>query len=819
MAKGSANKGIIHSHITEKNAYSYINKALKDLGWDTRNPARNPHGQVYTDNQALEHPELKKGLGIDRPENVVRITETKFWVIEAKSKRTEIDKAIGEAEDYARDINDKSSVKAIVISGVAGNDDDGYLVRNKLLVGEVFTPIKLNDKDTTGLLSPSLIDRLLIEGKAELQDVPLDEAVFLTTAEAINTYLHRGAINKNDRARVMAALLLALVDDTPPNVDANPRVLIKDINSRAETVLERNDKKEFFPFIQIQLPAAKDNHIKFRKAIVQTLQALTNLNIRSTMTSGADMLGKFYEVFLKYGNGAKEIGIVLTPRHLTRFAADILDIDYSDIVYDPACGTGGFLVAAFDKVRSKYPTNSPQVEQFKLHGLFGVDQDPVVTALAIVNMIFRNDGKNHIIEGNSFAKHLERIVTDGVPTGRFSPVKPTDGQEAATRVLMNPPFSLRVTDEKEYRFIQQGLGQLVDGGLLFSILPISVLFEAGAVKEWRLNKLLAENTLLAVITFAPESFYPSGVRTLGVVVRKGLTHPKGQSVLWARVSHDGFMKLKGKRLLSAQEPNELSMLTPLVQAFVGNPSFPVAPVPELVKACAIDWGDPILELIPEAYLDSSPRSIDEISISIDHVIRGTIGFLLTHGMEKGMPKAMLPEKWPKVMNEGHFQETPITTLFDVQSGQYHNASSLDKGIVPLVSCGDTDNGVTSWISPNDDATLYFNVFTVAYNGQPLTTKFHPYKFVTKDDVAVCQVKGDIPFETAIFGAAMLNLEQWRFSYGRKCFREKLKRFNTPMPVNESGELDHEWMRMFIQSHPYWAYFRDQSYSTLNNTDF
>ena len=45
------------------------------------------------------------------------------------------------------------------------------------------------------------------------------------------------------------------------------------------------------------------------------------------MNSGKDVLGKFYEVFLKYGNGAKEIGIVLTPRHITRFASEVLDIN------------------------------------------------------------------------------------------------------------------------------------------------------------------------------------------------------------------------------------------------------------------------------------------------------------------------------------------------------------------------------------------------------------------------------------------------------------------------------------------------------------
>ncbi len=199
MAESSSKKNNIQSRVTEKNAYAYINAALKDLGWDTRNPSRNPQGQVYTDNQALGHPELRKGLGKDRPENVVKLTETKFWVIEAKSKRMEIDKAVGEAEGYARDINEKSSVEAVIISGVAGNDDDGYLVRSKFSVGNTFYPVTLNGKDITGLLSPPMAERRVPEGNPNLQDVPLEEGEFLATAEAINEYLHRGAINKNDR--------------------------------------------------------------------------------------------------------------------------------------------------------------------------------------------------------------------------------------------------------------------------------------------------------------------------------------------------------------------------------------------------------------------------------------------------------------------------------------------------------------------------------------------------------------------------------------------------------------------------------------------
>ncbi len=329
-------------HITEKNAYAYINQALKDLGWDTRNPHRHPAGQVYTDNQALEHPELKKGLGKDRPENIVKLTETKFWVIEAKSVRQEIGKALKEAEqDYAEEMNKNSAVQVVVATGVAGNDNDGYVVRSKFLHNGKFQPITLNGREITGLLSPELAKRLLDERKPDLQDVPVDDAIFLATAESVNRDLHLGAINKNDRARVVAALLLSLVGDILPNVDAKPRDLIRDINSRAQSVLENNDKENFFRFVEIALPPSKDNHVKFRRALVQTIQALTDLNIQSTMLSGTDLLGKFYEVFLKYGNGAKEIGIVLTPRHITRFAAEILDVEYRDVVLDIACGTGG----------------------------------------------------------------------------------------------------------------------------------------------------------------------------------------------------------------------------------------------------------------------------------------------------------------------------------------------------------------------------------------------------------------------------------------------------------------------------------------------
>jgi type I restriction enzyme M protein len=63
---------------------------------------------------------------------------------------------------------------------------------------------------------------------------------------------------------------------------------------------------------------------------------------------------------------------------------------------------------------------------------------------------------------------------------------------------MNPPFALKKSDEKEFRFIDHALTQMEDGGLLFSILPCSAMVEGSIYKKWR-KVLLQKNTLLSVI--------------------------------------------------------------------------------------------------------------------------------------------------------------------------------------------------------------------------------------------------------------------------------------------------------------------------------
>lgn len=637
-SSGKRRKRVPSKGSTEADAYAFIKSELKALGWDTRNPATYPKGQVYTQNQCLNNPEIKRYLDKKRPESIVKVTETALWVIEAKSKRTAIDLALDEAENYyAKRLNQSKILTISFVSGVAGNDAESYVIKSKFYENGVFKSITLNDKEMSGLLSPEIAKRLLQANTARLEDVPVNLSFFLAKAHRINEILHSGGVNINDRARVMAALLLSTIEGNLATLSSQPTVLINDINARAEHALTSQGKLEFFEYVRISLPTSQDNHMRYKRALVETLQELYNLNIQSAMNSGTDVLGQFYEVFLKYGPWAQKMGIVLTPRHITKFAAEVVNVSLQDVCLDITCGTGGFLVSAFDYVKAK--ATKTQIEQFKKNNVFGIDSQPQFACLAIVNMIFRGDGKNNIIEGDAFTKWLVGTKKDNIVSFpvRYANSKPqTSDLNMVTKVLMNPPFAVAKDDPKEYRFVQQALDQMADGGILFSILPVGAMFESGEECEWRKNRLLAENTLLSVVTLPSELFYPIGVHTLGIFVKKGIPHPRNQSVLWARVAHDGFVKIKGKRLPRESEPNDIETLHPILQAFIHNQAFPVQPMPEFLKAAPIDFTDPLLELVPEAYLDNKPVTSEDIRKGMEQLVRENVAFIIRFGREENV---------------------------------------------------------------------------------------------------------------------------------------------------------------------------------------
>ena len=166
-----------------------------------------------------------------------------------------------------------------------------------------------------------------------------------------------------------------------------------------------------------------------------------------------------------------------------------------------------------------------------------------------------------------------------------------------------------------------------------------------------------------------------------------------------------------------------------------------------------------------------------------------------------LPKRIENERRKYKLKFGLF---PIQSIFKLNSGDYHNASEIPDGQIPLVSCGSTNNGILKFVNVPDDK-IYQNKLTIAYNGIPLTTRYHPYKFATKDDIAICIGKREMKLTTLLFIQFVLNTESWRFSYGRKCYKEKLSGMSLSLPIDAEGDIDEDAIANIVANSSYWKF--------------
>lgn len=529
---------------SEFRAYPWIEQRLAERDWNTRNPNRQASGEVWTQGECLENDEIRRGLGEQKPENVARISDASVWVIEAKEGQQRIVQALAEAKAYADAITTGSSLLAAPFAtGVAGNDEEGYLVRTEYREGGgSWRPVVMGANPVTRLLSKHELLRILAADNADLDFAPLTVREVVDLASYINRRLHVAKIEKDHRAVVVAVLLLALESDLGLSLTQGAsRVFIDDINARARRIFDAAGRQELWDTLKIR--PSNETLDDQAAALSDVIIKLRNADILHAVRT-ADVLGSFFENFLRYGNTSKDLGIVLTPRHICWLATEVLNVSTSDIVYDPAAGTGGFLIAAFN--RAKEQVTATQATNFAKTRLYGAEVSGKVAALAFINMYFRGDGKHNLKIDSSLRYRLASDAQAQRLTFHEGQERPRGEGPKVTKVLMNPPFGLKSSSEKEPHFVNHALAQLETNGLLFSVLPASVMYDR-EWKAWR-ETLLHSNQLLAVVAFPIDIFYPVATESIGIFVKKGVAHNAGQDVLWARIADDGFVKRKGFRV-------------------------------------------------------------------------------------------------------------------------------------------------------------------------------------------------------------------------------------------------------------------------------
>jgi type I restriction enzyme M protein len=167
---------------------------------------------------------------------------------------------------------------------------------------------------------------------------------------------------------------------------------------------------------------------------------------------------------LKQGEGQ-----YFTPQAVIRAGIKLLDIQWEDLVIDPACGTGGFLVETMLYLQRTNPDLSEsELSRWAQTHIFGVDKDPIGVKLTKAIMQVAGDGSAHCVRGDSIRTHKWATEFPHLSSGKFS-----NGR--FTVVVTNPPFGLNLTvSAEDSRLAGSSIAKQSDGS--FQELEVGLLF-------------------------------------------------------------------------------------------------------------------------------------------------------------------------------------------------------------------------------------------------------------------------------------------------------------------------------------------------------
>lgn len=308
-----------------------------------------------------------------------------------------------------------------------------------------------------------------------------------------------------------------------------------------------------------ELPDLSDTgRLLFRRATLKiydrpTLRAVIQSIHEMDLTEhdGADIKGDMYEYLLSKISMSGTNGQFRTPRHIIDLIVEVVDPKPGRRICDPACGTAGFLISAFNHIL-KQNTSKADLKTGKVTGdklkpaqwkfleqqaFTGFDNDANMIKIAILNLYL------HKLEKANIVLHNPLTTTRG---GTY----PGPQYDC---ILANPPFSGKVQKESilsdlnhgintratELLFLKWFIDHLAHGGCAGVIVPEGIIFQSQKAYK-RLRKMLVENYLWCVVSLPAGVFNPySGVKTSILLMDKTLAK-KTNKILFVKAKNDGF---------------------------------------------------------------------------------------------------------------------------------------------------------------------------------------------------------------------------------------------------------------------------------------
>lgn len=306
---------------------------------------------------------------------------------------------------------------------------------------------------------------------------------------------------------------------------------------------------KIFPFIK-NMKAGKDSSFSkyMEKAMFMVPSALVLEKVVTKLDSipmkDRDTKGDIYEYMLSKLSTAGMNGQFRTPRHIIKMMVELVKPTPNDIICDPACGTGGFLLEASEYLRNNHSelfNIDSQKHHFNNDMFYGFDTDDTMLSISAMNMIM------HGID-NPNIEYKDSASSENTDTDKYS------------LILANPPFKGSIdestispslsklcnTKKTELLFLALFVRSLRIGGRCACIVPDGVLFGSSKAHKAIRKEIIENNKLEAIISMPSGVFQPyAGVSTAIMIFTKTTTG--GTDKVWFYdMTSDGF-SLDAKR--------------------------------------------------------------------------------------------------------------------------------------------------------------------------------------------------------------------------------------------------------------------------------
>lgn len=270
--------------------------------------------------------------------------------------------------------------------------------------------------------------------------------------------------------------------------------------------------------------------------VIDSLDDIYALMGQSTET---DIRGDVYEYLLSKISTAGRNGQFRTPRHIIGMMVELMNPQPNDIICDPACGTGGFLVGTSDYLQKNYRNdilmNKENREHYMNHMFHGFDMDRTMLRIGAMNMM------THGVE-SPFIEYRDSLSDQNLDKDKYS------------MILANPPFKgsldadsvsadlLKVTNTKktELLFLALFIRMLKIGGRCACIVPDGVLFGSSNAHKQIRKTLIEDNRLEAVISMPSGVFKPYAGVSTGILIFTKTGHGGTDKVWFYDMKADGY---------------------------------------------------------------------------------------------------------------------------------------------------------------------------------------------------------------------------------------------------------------------------------------